>query len=208
MNRSFSLSKLLYYLYGLNMLKVRKIILSLVRRIEGGEKYSETLRAIFLKYHNIEIGKYSYGGCFNPNNIRAFTKIGRYCSFTENVYIFNADHPFTCKSTHPFFYYPQMGYVKTEQILRRSIEIGNDVWVGQNVIILPSVTNIGDGVVLGAGTIVTKNVPDFAIVVGNPGKVIKYRFPEQTILKLKQERWWDKDIEEIQNSMDEFLHPL
>jgi acetyltransferase-like isoleucine patch superfamily enzyme len=190
------------------MPRMRKVVLALIKRFENGEMYSETLRDIFLKYHHIEIGKYSYGGCFNVDNIRAFTKIGRYCSFAENVYIYNANHPHKFKSTHPFFYDPSFSYVESEQINRRCIEIGNDVWIGQNVIILASVTNIGDGAVIGAGTIVTKNVPDYAVVVGNPGKVIKYRFSEQMIRKLKDEQWWNRDIKELQKSLDGFLNPL
>jgi virginiamycin A acetyltransferase len=202
------LSKFLYSLYGIKNRCLRRIVLVLIKRFENGEMYSETLRDIFLKYHHIEIGKYSYGGCFNTDNIRAFTKIGRYCSFAENVYIYNANHPHKFKSTHPFFYDPSFSYVESEQINRRCIEIGNDVWIGQNAIILPSVTNIGDGAVIGAGTIVTKNVPDYAVVVGNPGKVIKYRFSEQMIRKLKDEQWWNRDIKELQKSLGEFLNPL
>jgi len=172
------------------------------------QMHSETLRAIFSKYHKIEIGKYSYGGCFNPGNIRAFTKIGRYCSFAENVYIYNANHPLGAKSTHPFFYHPSFGYVETEQISRRCIEIGNDVCIGQNAIILASVTKIGDGAVIGAAAVVTKNVPEYAVVVGNPGKVVKYRFSEQTIRKLKQERWWDRDIDDLRTSLSDFTQAL
>ncbi|MCK5149253.1 CatB-related O-acetyltransferase [bacterium] len=159
---------------------------------------------MFKKYHNIEIGKYSYGGCFNLSNIRAFTKVGRYCSFAQNVYIYNTNHPLEKKSVHPFFYNPALGLVEREQVSRRHIEIGNDVWVGQNVIILASVSNIGDGVVIGAGTVVTKDVPDYAVVVGNPGKIIKYRFSESTIRKLKQEQWWQKDITELFANIEDF----
>jgi virginiamycin A acetyltransferase len=201
------LSTLFFKLYALGSWRSKKAIRALVTRFEGGQMYSETLRAIFSKYHNIEIGKYSYGGCFNLANIREFTKIGRYCSFAENVYIFNANHPVGYKSTHPFFYNPSLKYVETEQISRRSIEIGNDVWIGQNAIILASVTIIGDGAIIGAGTVVTKNVPDFAVVVGNPGKVVKYRFSEQTVRKLKQERWWDKDIDDLQTHLEDFVKP-
>ena len=190
------------------MPRLRKLILALVKRLEGGQIYSETRRAIFSKYHNIEIGKYSYGGCFNPDNIRAFTKIGRYCSFAENVYIYNANHPLGSKSMHPFFYDPSLGYVEREQISRRSIEIGSDVWVGQNVIILPSVNKIGDGAVIGAGAIVTKDVPDFAVVAGNPAKFIKWRFSEKTRAELKASQWWNKDIEELSQNIEEFLSPL
>ena len=201
-------SNILYRLYAVSRGRSRKAILRIIERLEGGQMLSPTLRRVFRDYHHIEIGLYSYGGCFNPDNIQAFAKIGRYCSFAENVYIYNANHPLSFKSTHPFFYNPSLGYVETEHISRRSIVIGNDVWIGQNAIILASVTNIGDGAVIGAGTVVTKNVPDFAVVVGNPGKVIKYRFTEETIRKLKQERWWDKDIEDLQAKLEDFVKPF
>jgi virginiamycin A acetyltransferase len=201
------LSKLLYKLYAFRNRRSRNMILSIVTKLEGGQMRSPTLRRIFLDYHHIEVGLYSYGGCFDPERIRPFTKIGRYCSFADGVCIFNANHPVGYKSTHPFFYNPSLKYVETEQISRRSIEIGNDVWIGQNVIILPRVTKIGDGAVIGAGTVVANDVPDFAVVVGNPGKAIKYRFSEQTIRKLKQERWWDKDIDELQAHLEDFVKP-
>jgi virginiamycin A acetyltransferase len=202
------LSTLLFKLYALGGWRLKKALRALVTKLEGGQMYSETLRAILSKYHNIEIGMYSYGGCFDLSNIRAFTKIGRYCSFAEDVYIYNTNHPLGRKSTHPFFYNPSLRIIEAEQVSRRSIEIGNDVWVGQNVIILPGVTKIGDGVVIGAGTVVTKDVPDFAVIVGNPGKVIKYRFSEQTIKKLKQERWWDKDIDDLRTHLEDFMKSL
>ena len=122
--------------------------------------------------------------------------------------VFNADHPLNFKSVHPFFYNPAFGYVTHELISRNSLTIGNDVWLGHNAIILSSVRSIGDGAVIGAGAVVTKDVPDFAVVVGNPGKVIKYRFSEQTSRKLKQERWWDKDIEDLQAKLEDFLKPF
>ena len=203
-----SLSRLMYRLYGLRMPKLRRVVLALAKRFDGGQVYSKTLRAIFSKYHNIEVGKYSYGSCFDPCAIASFTKIGRYCSFAENVYIYNANHPLGFRSMHPFFYNPAMGVVESEQISRRRIEIGNDVWVGQNAIILASVTKIGDGAVIGAGTVVTKDVPDFAVVVGNPGKVLKYRFSDETIRKLKKERWWDKDIDELRANLADFTQSL
>ena len=167
------LARLLSGLYVCKSPRLRRMLLRLITRLEGGDMYSETARKICSKYHDIEIGKYSYG-CFKPSNIWPHTKIGRYCSFSADVYIYNANHPLQYKSTHPFFYNPVMEKVARDLLSRRTIEIGNDVWVGQNVIILASVDIIGDGAVIGAGAVVTKNVPDFAVVVGNPGKVIKY----------------------------------
>ena len=74
--------------------------------------------------------------------------------------------------------------------------VGNDVWIGQNVTILPGV-HIGDGAIIGANSVVAKDVPPYSVVVGNPAEVKKYRFDEGTrefLLKLK---WWDKDVEII-----------
>jgi virginiamycin A acetyltransferase len=200
------LPALLFKVYALNSRMLRKTIRVLLTRLEGGEMLSSTLRRIFSEYHKIEIGLYSYGSCFDLECIGAHTKIGRYCSFASGVCILNRNHPVEFKSTHPYFFNTQLGYVKKEFIPMRNIVIGNDVWVGQNVLILPSVGRIGDGAVIGAGTVVTKDVPDFAIAVGNPGKVVKYRFSDQTIRKLKEERWWDKDINELQRYFNDFTH--
>ena len=200
------LSKFLYKLYAFKSRKFRDLILRLIVGLEKGQMQSKTLRRIFLDYHGIEIGMYSYGGCFDPALIRAKTKIGRYCSFAGGVCRFNGNHPMEFRSMHPFFYYPDFGYVRKELVHRSELVIGNDVWVGQNAIILPSVNRIGDGAVIGAGSVVTKDVPDFAIVVGNPAKVIKYRFSKETQLKIKASKWWDKDIRDL--DLDKFARPV
>jgi len=170
--------------------------------------YSDTLRSIFNDYHNIDIGLYSYGGCFEPDCIAPFTKIGRYCSFATGVRVLGQNHPTTCKSTHPFFYNPLFGYVDKQLNRVNELTIGNDVWVGCNAIILPSVNKIGDGAIIGAGAVVTKNVPDFAIVAGNPAKLIKYRFPEKIIAELKREKWWNITIEDLKAELHDFVKPF
>ena len=202
------LSKLLFRLYSLEIRKLRKIILALVTRLEGGQVYSETLRKIFTYYHKIEIGKYSYGGCFDSYAIAPFTKIGRYCSFAAGVRVFNGNHPLEFKSMHPFFYNPALGYVQKELIPRTRLIIGNDVWVGHNVLITPNVKSIGDGAAIGSGAVVTKDVPDYAVVAGNPAKIIRYRFSEKKMLETKASKWWEKDIDELRESIEEFTRPL
>jgi virginiamycin A acetyltransferase len=201
-------SDLLIRLYALRSKLLRKLVLRLVLRLECGQVYSKTLRKIFSYYYGINIGMYSYGGCFNYDLIGRFTEIGRYCSFAEGVCIFNANHPLNFKSTHPFFYNTAFKLVDSEKITRRKIVVGNDVWIGRNAIILQSVNQIGDGAVIGAGSIVTANVPDYAVVVGNPAKIIKYRFSESVCLKLKESRWWEKDISELKQYLPEFTKPL
>ena len=132
------------------------------------------------------------------------TRIGRYCSFAAEFTILNGNHPARFKSMHPFFYNPVFGFVSELLITRTKLVIENDVWVGHGAIILPSVTKIENGAIIGAGSVVTENVPPYAIVVGNPGRVIKYRFDEKTIGELQSSRWWEKDIKEIAKDENEY----
>lgn len=187
--------------------KLRHFVLFLARKLEGDEFYSSTLRKIFKEYHKVDIGMYSYG-CFNVPDIGPTTIIGRYCSFAAGVCIFRANHPLTHKSLHPFFYNPRLGIVNNEKIIRKLIVIGHDVWVGKNAIITPSVNRVGNGAVIGAGSVVTKDVPDFAVVAGNPAKVIKYRFDQNTIVEINRSQWWLKDINEFTNNIDDFTQPF
>lgn len=198
------LADLLFHLYRNR--RFRPYILKVVKRLEGGEFCSRSLREIFRHYHKIDIGKYSYG-CFEPRNIWPLTTIGRYCSIAEGACILNGNHPLSHKSLHPFFYEPKAGYVSSEKIKRRAISIGNDVWIGRNAIITPSVCTIGDGAVIGAGSVVTKDVPDFAVVAGNPAKILKYRFEPNIRNKIKASQWWLRDIDELRGCMDEFTRP-
>lgn len=198
----------LYQAYAIKHGAWRNIIIRTVKWLEGGEFYSHTLRRIYSSYHGISIGMYSYGGCFSQENIQPGTEIGRYCSFANNVYIYTRNHPYTCKSTHPFFYNASLKIVDKDLIPYSRMIIGNDVWIGMNVIILPSVSYIGDGVVIGAGSIVTKNVPPYAIMAGNPAKVIKYRFDQDRIDQLLKEKWWNKNIDELRKDINTYIFPF
>ncbi len=185
----------------------RKLLISMVKKNEKGEVYSKTLRAIYAKYHQIDVGLYSYG-CFNLNNINAYTKVGRYCSFASGVCVFNANHPLEHMSLHPFFYNPKMGIVEKEMIHRRWLTIGHDVWFGRNSIITPAVKEIGNGAVIAAGAVVTKDVPAYSIVGGNPATILRYRFTESLIEKIESTKWWTKDIDELEKNLGEFTKPM
>jgi virginiamycin A acetyltransferase len=196
--------KLLFRIYAYDNQKTRQIIIRTVLGIEGGELYSETIRKIFSHYHKIEVGLYTYGGCFSSNNIATGTRIGRYSSFARDTYILGGNHPLNSISMHPFFYNPIFGYVDELLIKRKSPIIGNDVWVGQNAIILPSVNEIGNGAVIGAGSVVTKDVPPYAVFAGNPARLIRYRFTKQIIEKIVESRWWEKEINELLKENNEY----
>lgn len=127
--------------------------------------------------------------------------IGKFCSIAKGVeFVMNgANHMLDCLSTYPFdiideFQGLSRGFGDRE--IRGDTVIGNDVWIGQNVTILPGI-HIGDGAVIGANSVVGKDIPPYAIAVGNPVQIKKYRFDEETIKLLLELKWWDKPIEEI-----------
>ncbi|NUJ98146.1 CatB-related O-acetyltransferase [Candidatus Gracilibacteria bacterium] len=152
---------------------------------------------------NFKIGEYSYINgpntfLFSLNNYKI--EIGRYCcvAMNTNMITYN-DHLSNKLTNYPFIDYK-------EQHHGGDIIIGNDVWIGMNCIILPGI-KIGNGAVIGAGTIVTKDVPDYAIYAGNPGKVIKYRFDENTINNLLKLERWNWDIEKVKKNYNlDFLN--
>lgn len=205
------IGELLFRLYGLSTRgSFRRWIRYIVLHLEGGGHFSRTIRRISSVYHQVEIGMYTSGPCYCFGHFPPGTKIGRYSGVYEGtVRVFGTNHPMDRISTHAIFYNPKLGYARSEaDIERRGMIIGNDVFIGHNVTIVPSVNKIGDGAVIGAGSVVTRDVPDFAIVVGNPAKVIRYRFSKETQLKIKASKWWDKDIEELRKDFDKFARPL
>lgn len=125
------------------------------------------------------------------------TTIGKFCSIAANVIIGASEHPLNYLSTSPFFYNEALGFSKgTCEIYLKPVHVGNDVWICDNVFIKGGVT-IGDGAVLAAGAVVTKDVPPYAVVAGVPAKVLKYRFAPDIVQKLLELKWWNLPIEEI-----------
>jgi len=202
-----NLSDILYSFYRIKSHRIRNIISKAILRIEGGELYSETYSRIFKKYYQVDIGLYTLGGCFVPYQIDRYTKIGRYCSIARVMRSMNRNHPMDFKSMHAFFFNPALSYCEEDRIEYVPLEIGNDVWIGHNAIIMPHVQTIGDGAVVAAGAVVHNNVPPYAVVVGNPARPVRYRFPKEAIEELLASKWWEKSIEEIKPFIKEFQRP-
>jgi acetyltransferase-like isoleucine patch superfamily enzyme len=160
----------------------------------------------FPNYTKYSIGKYTYGAPIVKDWHQGATlKIGDFCSIAENVTILlGGNHPTDWVSSFPFgivFDGFKEQYYNYPKLSKGSVIIGNDVWIGLNTTILSGVT-IGDGAIVAAGSIITKNVEPYAIVGGNPAKVIKKRFNEEAVSKLLVIRWWNWKIDKIKDNLD------
>lgn len=152
--------------------------------------------------HGCSLGAFSY----IVSGFMCGVDIGRYCSFGEDVQIGRQNHPMHWLSTSPFLYMNNQDIVQVGNKFERQLptdipvfpesptqlkktKIGNDVWIGQSAIINAGVT-IENGAVVAAGSVVTKDVPAYAVVGGNPARIIKYRFTPDLIVELQTSQWW------------------
>lgn len=159
-------------------------------------------------------GRHTYGNLYNPfgHHAKNPVKIGSFCSIANGVTFLDAgQHHMDIVTTFPLS--QTMGFEDLEKTGEPShctqkpqgIIVENDVWIGWNALILQNVT-IGNGAIIGAGAIVTKDVPPYAIIGGNPGKIIKYRFDKETIRKLLEIKWWEWDDEKIKKNINLFYN--
>lgn len=148
----------------------------------------------------VEIGDYSY---LSANAIVSNTTIGKFCSIGPNFFCGWGVHPTQGISTSPVFYSSKAKYTfsKGDKVEEHPhITIGNDVFIGANVTVLEGVT-IGDGAIIGAGAVVSKDIPSYAIAVGAPIEIKKYRFEESQIQALQRIQWWhftDEQLQEVE----------
>ena len=162
--------------------------------------------------HDVKVGDYSYVA--KNSNITNCT-IGRFCSIGPNFCCGLGIHPTDSISTSPMFY--SISKVngttlvqsnKIEESLHTSI--GNDVFIGANVTMLDGVT-IGDGAVIGAGAVVSKDIPPYAIAVGCPIRIIRYRMTDEQIASMQRIQWWNwdddrlQDVEDLFDGIDNFI---
>jgi acetyltransferase-like isoleucine patch superfamily enzyme len=149
------------------------------------------------------VGKY-FG--INEHGFVARATIGSFCAFGARNAINPFNHPTDWLSIHEFQYHPRSfdwveeynDFVRLERTpdMFQHVTIGSDVWTGHNVNVMPGV-NVGDGAIIAAGSVVTKDVPPFAIVAGVPAQVKRLRFSERTIERLLRVKWWELDLSEL-----------
>lgn len=162
---------------------------------------------------NIEVGDYTY---YDDNNdplgfeknvlyhfdfIGDKLKIGKFCAIASSVkFIMNGgNHNTSSFTTFPFGAFGgewEAGLKNLSGGFKGDTVIGNDVWIGYNATIMPGI-HIGDGAIIATNAVVTKDVPSYSIVGGNPAKLIRYRFDEETIDILNTLKWWNWDVEKI-----------
>ena len=152
---------------------------------------------------NASIGRYTY---LQRNSMVTYATVGAFCSIAENVRIGATNHDLRRFTTHEITFNHHYGYIRerdldfTQKLEKEMTVVGHDVWIGYGAIVMPGV-KVGHGAVIGAGSIVTHDVPSYAIVVGNPAKIIRFRFDDETIQQLLRSKWWDWPKEQIVKQM-------
>lgn len=158
------------------------------------------------RIYRSKIGRYSYIG---HDSVFQYCTVGSFCCVGPYVLCGLGIHPLNKYVSNSQTFYrnpaPCLTLLEETRFHEESIpvHIGNDVWIGARAMILDGVS-VGDGAVIGAGAIVTKDVPPYAIVAGVPAKIIRYRFSEDIINKLLTIKWWDKDIEWLKSRIECF----
>lgn len=168
-----------------------------------------------LEYEGCPVGCGTYGyGDLAPSPLGHYiTKIGRYTSINTEALV-AVNHTMDWVSVHPFLDSPQCAF-SSEKVRAfaenhsrtiKPVTIGNDVWIGTNVVLLPGIT-VHDGAIVGAGAVVTKDVPAYAVVGGVPARIIKFRYSEEMIASFLRIKWWEWPLSKIEENIELFYDP-
>lgn len=168
-------------------IKLSSGILSIPRNARLIIEEGASINAQEMFFSSLSIGAMTY--IRSGSELRGVSSIGRFCSIANNVVLGQKrnDHPLNGVSTHPFHLSPTSVTAETES---RSAEVGHDVWIGRDAIIMDGVS-VGTGAVIGCRAVVTRDIPEYAIAVGVPARVIRFRHSPEVIDALLSSRWWE-----------------
>ncbi|WP_075590615.1 CatB-related O-acetyltransferase [Labilibacter marinus] len=179
-----------------------------IRKNLNNTRVNNTANILSPSYMNeVSIGNYTY---LAHNSFIQFTSIGNFCSIGPNFRSGLGIHPTNGLSTHPMFYSTyspnKIALSKENKIEEfKPIEIGSDVFIGANVTVLDGV-KIGNGAIIGAGAVVSKDIPPYAIAVGCPIQIIKYRYSAEQISQLNKIKWWEWEAKENLQEIEKFFY--
>ncbi|MGC9371639.1 MAG: CatB-related O-acetyltransferase [Paracoccaceae bacterium] len=183
--------------------------------LPDGQAFENTVHLNQVIDHpNIEVGDFTYYNDFEPVSDHAARiapylypgaperlVIGKFCQFAHGTRFItaSADHPRRWFTAYPFavFDSSKMPLFAEEFAKGGDTVIGHDVWIGHGAMVLPGVT-VGNGAIIGAGAVVARDVPPYAVVTGNPARVVRQRFSPATVALLQGLRWWDLPLDEIE----------
>jgi acetyltransferase-like isoleucine patch superfamily enzyme len=150
-------------------------------------------------YYMLKLGEHSYGSAIVKawNRRSDIVHVGKFCSLADGITIFiDGNHRIDTFSSFPFHEIFKWNEVPKNAWGKETPSIGNDVWIGSGATIYSGVT-IGDGAVIAGLAVVTKPVPPYAVVAGNPARIVKYRFPPGEIEQFLALKWWDLPLDTI-----------
>jgi virginiamycin A acetyltransferase len=155
-----------------------------------------------------QIGDHSYGRPVIIDEQYSMLEIGRFCSIGPNVTIVLGNHRTDLVTTYPFktlaHLWPEAATGEDDHVARGDVVIHDDVWIGANTLIR-SGTEIGHGAVIGGHAVVSGVVPPYAIMAGNPARVVRYRFDETTIARLLAIAWWNWDETRLRRLLPQLM---
>ena len=190
---------------------LRPLLRLMIERAEGGVMFSPSWRIVARKFHGVEFGAYSYSPYLKPGDLPRGTWVGRFCSLATGLEILRRNHPTDFASQHPLFFNRRIGLLEEDAVSgieANPLRIGHDVWIGVNTIILPQCREIGNGAIVAAGSVVTRNVPAFTVVGGNPARPIRKRFPTEVEEIVDASQWWLEPLTKLVEHLDLFTGPL
>lgn len=198
---------------NVRIMKLSSLYAKVVKKFRGSSVVGSVVDKTSVIYSGSNIvdstiGRYSYVGYDCKLDC---VDLGSFCSLADHIFIGGREHPMNWVSTSPVFQNvvhsgPSKRFSRFDIAAHQRTVIGNDVWIGHGAVIKAGV-QVGHGAVIGSGAVVVKDVPPYAVVVGVPAKVLKYRFEQDIIERLLDVQWWNLPDDELQKKAQEIRNP-